>query len=70
MLRICKAPIELLNQRKHLDMVEDLIRGAISSLYSKRFAVANNKYLGKFDAQKPSTFIIMIDANNLYGGVM
>ena len=70
MLRICKAPIELLTEREHLDMVEKLIRGGISSVYSERFAVANNKYLGNFDAQKPSTFIIMIDDNNLYGGVI
>ena len=70
MLRICKAPIELLTQREHLDMVENLIRGGINSVYSKRFAVANNNYLGNFYAQKPSAFIIMIDANNLYGGVM
>ena len=51
-------------------MVENLIRGGISSVYSKRLAVANNKYLDNFDAEIPSTFIIMIDANNLYGGVM
>ena len=70
MLKTCKAPIELLTQREHLDMVENLIRGGISSVYSKRLAVANNKYLENFDAENPSTFIIMIDANNLYGGVM
>ena len=69
MLRICKTPMELLTQRKHLD-IENLIRGGISSVYSKRFAVANNKEPGNFDAQKPSTIIIMIDANNLYGGLM
>ena len=70
MLKTCKAPIELLTQREHLDMVENLIRGGISSVYSKRLAVANNKYLDNFDATNPSTFIIMIDAKNLYGGVM
>ena len=70
MLKTCKAPIELLTQREHLDMVENLIRRGISSVYSKRLAVANNKYLENFDAENPSTFIIMIDASNLYGGVM
>ena len=70
MLRTCKAPIELLTQREHLDIVENLISGGISSVYSKRLALANNKYLDYFDAENPSTFIIMIDANNLYGGVM
>ena len=70
MLKTCKVHIELLTQREHLDLVENLIRGGISSVYSKRLAVANNKYLENFDAESPSTFIIMIDANNLYGGVM
>ena len=51
-------------------MVENLIRGEISSVYSKGLAVANNKYLENVDAENPSTFIIMIDANNFYGGVM
>ena len=55
-LKICKARIELLIQRDHLDMVEKLVRGGISSVYSKRFSMANIKYLENFDAQKPSTF--------------
>ena len=63
-LRICKTPIELLTQREHLDMVGNLIRGGISFVYNKTFAVANNKLLKNFDAPKQSTFIIMIDNNN------
>ena len=51
-------------------MVEGLIRGGVSSIYNKRLAVANNKYLPNFDPKQPSTFIVMIDANNLYGGIM
>ena len=70
MLKICKAPLELLAEREQLDMVEGLIRGGVSSIYNKRLAVANNKYLPNFDPKQPSTFIVMIDANNLYGGIM
>ena len=70
MLKICKAPLELLTEREQLDMVEGLIRGGVSSIYNKRLAVANNKYLPNFDPKQPSTFIVMIDANNLYGGIM
>ncbi|XP_075254812.1 uncharacterized protein LOC142346188 [Convolutriloba macropyga] len=65
MLKICKAPLELLTEREQLDMVEELIRGGVSSIYNKRLAVANNKYLPNFDPKQPSTFIVMIDANNL-----
>ena len=68
-LKICKAPLELLTDREQLDMVKGLIRGGVSSIYNKRISVANNKYLPNFNPKEPSTFIIMIDANNLYGGI-
>ena len=70
MLKICKAPLELLTDREQLDMVEGLIRGGVSSIYNKRLSVANNKYLPNFNPKEPSTFIVMIVANNLYGGIM
>ena len=69
MLKIWKAPLELLTDREQLDMVEGLIRGGVSSIY-KRLSVANNKYRQNFNPKEPSTFIIMIDANNVYGGIM
>ena len=71
MLKICRADLKLLTNRNHLDLVEQLMRGGVSSVYTKRLCRANNKYMGEdFDPSKPSTFIIMIDANNLYGGIM
>ena len=51
-------------------MIEGLIRGGVSLVYNKRLAVANNKYLQNFNPKAPSAFIVMIDANNLYGGIM
>ena len=70
MLKICKAPLELLTDREQLDMVEGLIRGGVSSIYNKRLSVANNKSLLNFNPKEPSAFIVMIDAINLYGGIM
>ena len=70
MLKLSKAPLRLLKEREQLDMVEGLIRGGVNSIYNKRLAVANNKYLPNFNPEAPSTFIVMIDANNLYGGIM
>ena len=51
-------------------MTESMIRGGISAVYDKRLCVANNKYLDSYDSAKQSTFIAMIDPNNLYGGIM
>ena len=39
--------------------------GGISYI-AKRYA-ANNKYMSDYDLEKPSTFIIYLDKNNLYG---
>ena len=51
-------------------MIEGLIRGEGSSIYNKRPSVTNNKYFPNFKLKKSSTFIFMIESNNLYGGVM
>ena len=51
-------------------MIEKGIRGGVF-MVSKRFARANNKYMGeKFDREKGSRFIQYLDANNLYGMAM
>ncbi|GFU54658.1 uncharacterized protein TNCV_2161271 [Trichonephila clavipes] len=55
-----------------LDMhlfVERGIRGGISMI-SHRFSSANNKYLDSYDENKPSKYILYLDANNLYGWAM
>ena len=69
MLKICNPQLHLLTERDHLDMVESLIRGGVSSVYSKRLCRAN-KFLSDNKPKNISLFIIMIDANNLCGGIM
>ena len=70
MLKITGVKLQLLYDREMLDMFEEGIRGGILMI-SKRYARANNKYMGKdFDTSKPSKFIIYLDANNLYGFAM
>ena len=69
MLKIYNPKLHLITEREQLDMVESLIRGGVSSVYSKRFCRANNQFLSDYQPKNIS-FIIMIDANNLYGGIM
>ena len=45
------------------------IRGGMS-MVSKRHAVANNKYVEGYNSSKSSSFILYLDANNLYGRAM
>ncbi len=52
-------------------MAENLLRGGVSSVYEKRLEAANNQFLPEqFDPFQASTFLFMLDANNLYGGIM
>ena len=62
--------LELLTNVDMLLMVEKGIRGGVS-MVSKRFARANNKYMGKkFKSKKTPKYIQYLDANNLYGVAM
>ena len=65
-LKVCNAEIELLTNRKHLEVAEILIRGGISSVFAKRKFEANNNYLPTYNSSYKQTFGFFIDANNLY----
>ena len=49
--------------------VERGIRGGIS-MVSKRYAKANNPLVPDYDKSKPNSYIMYLDANNLYGWAM
>jgi hypothetical protein len=68
---LLKTEVEL-DQLTAVDMYimcEQGIRGG-TSMISHRYAQANNKYLSDYDKDKISSYIVYLDANNLYGGAM
>ena len=69
-LKVSTARVELLTDLSHLEMADNLIRGGVSSVFSKRSPTMNNKYLEGFDETKARTYGFRVDANNLYGGIM
>ena len=69
-LKVFKSDLLLLTVREQLEIVENMMRGGVSSICEQRLFQANNCHLPNYDASKPSTYALMLDANNLYGGVM
>ena len=68
-LKISKIELELITDPDMYLLVENSIRGGISTIM-KRYAKANNPYANDFDPEKENTYIQYLDANNLYGWAM
>ena len=68
-LKFCKVKLELLQDEGMYMFMEQSIRGGISTI-THRHAKANNKFLPDYNPADPSSFLLYIDANNLYGWSM
>ncbi|XP_072400815.1 uncharacterized protein [Diabrotica undecimpunctata] len=69
MLRKTNVQLELLTDIDMLHFFKKGIGGGISQC-STRFAAANNQYCGNYDCSKPTSYILYLDATNLYGYAM
>jgi hypothetical protein len=69
MLKYTKVEPELLTDPDMLYMILEGIRGGLSGIMT-RYMEANNKYMINYDPKKESSYLVPVDANNLYGDAM
>ena len=69
LLKKTGVELELFTDVEMHMFVERGIRGGIS-MVSKRYAKANNPLISDYDPSKPNSYIMYLDANNLYGWAM
>ena len=68
-LKKTKVELELLTNIDTLLMVEKGSRGGICQAI-RRYAKANNKYMNNYNKDIISSYLMYLDANNLYGWAM
>ena len=69
LLRMTKINLDLISDVNQQLFIEKGMRGGISYI-AHRHAVANNKYMKNYNPERESSYIMYLDANNLYGWAM
>ena len=70
MLKYTGVKLDLISDHEMFRTIDNGLRGGIC-MVSQRYARANNPKMGReYDPTKPTSYIIYLDANNLYGWAM
>ena len=69
MLKMTGVKLEKISDIDKYLFIEKGLRGG-NSYIAKKYSKANNEYLNDYGPKKPSTFILYVDVNNLYGWAM
>ena len=69
MLKMTNVKIDLITDIDMENMVQLGMRGGVSTI-NHRHEKANNKYMKNYEKDKDSSYLMYLDANNLYGWAM
>ncbi|XP_044742351.1 uncharacterized protein LOC123304854 [Chrysoperla carnea] len=69
MLKVTQVELDLITDINILNFVENSIRGGLT-IAVKRYAESNNPYMQNYNPNLPESYIVYLDANNLYGLAM
>ena len=69
MLKMTKVNLDLISEIEMQLFIDKGMRGGISYI-AHRHAKANNKYMKNYQEGEESSYIMSLDANNLYGWAM
>ena len=60
----------MITNRSHLEMAENLMRGFVSPVFSKRLVTMNKEKLEGLEVAKVRTYGLLVGASNVIGGMM
>ena len=69
LLKMTRVNLELFSNLDMQLFIEKGMRGGISTI-THRYAKANNKYMKGYNPEEASSYLMYLDANNLYGWAM
>ena len=68
-LKMTKVKLKLLTDPTMFIFCEEMLRGGISTI-NRKYAKANNPHMDDYNPNEENSYIVYLDANNLYGYAM